>query len=279
MRELQGKVAIITGASRGIGVHIAQALADQGMHLALAARSADALDAACTAIEARGGTAIAIRTDVADGDARRHLVDEAVRQLGPVDLLVNNAGIEAAAAYEHITDAEIQRFLDVNLHAPMHLSRLVLPGMLERDRGHIVNIASIAGLGPTAFGEAYAATKHGLVGFTKSLRASLKVSGSGVSASSICPGYIRDVGMYHQMQQDGAEPAGILLGTSPPEAVAKAVLAALRRDLPDVVVNPGMPRLMFALLLLFPRFGEWMALRTGSFDVFKTAAGARGRGR
>ncbi len=279
MRELKGRVAIITGASRGIGVHVARALAGKGTHLALAARNTTELEAVRAELSALGVNVVAVPTDVCDPAARQALFDATEAQLGPPDILVNNAGMEAASAYEKLSHDEIQRFIDINLAAPMHLTRLVLPGMLERDRGHIVNIASLAGLGPTAFGEPYGATKHGLVGFTKSLRASSKVSGSNVSASAICPGYVRDVGMYQQMQDDGAEAAGPLLGTSSPQAVAAAVLRAIHADLPDVVVNPGLPRLMFALMLLFPRFGEWAALRTGSFDVFKTAADARGRGR
>lgn len=277
--ELQGRVAILTGASRGIGVHIARALAEAGADLALAARSEEKLEAVREELAATGRRILVVPTDVADPAAREALVRTTEAELGPVDILINNAGIESAAAYEQVDHAEIDRFIAINLAAPMHLVRLVLPGMLERDRGHIVNVSSIAGVGPTPFGAPYAATKHGLVGFTKSLRATSKFSGSKVSASTICPGYVRDVGMYQQMQDDGAERAGFLLGTSPPEAVSAAVVRAIRKDLPDVLVNPGFPRAMFALMLLFPRFGEWVALRTGAYDVQATAAGARGRGR
>jgi len=279
MQELKGRVAVLTGASRGIGVHVARSLARRGVRLALAARSAEQLEVVRAEVAGLGVDAIAVPTDVSDSEARKALIAAAEEQLGPVDILVNNAGIETAAAYEHVTEDEVRRFIEVNLVAPMHLTRLVLPGMLERDRGHVVNMGSLAGLGPTAFGESYAATKHGLVGFTKSLRASSKVSKSNVSASSICPGFVRDVGMYQQMQDDGANPSGAMLGTSSPESVGEAVVRAIVKDLPDVVVNPGFPRLMFALLMLFPRMSEWIALRTGSFDVFTSAAGARGRGR
>ncbi len=279
MKDLKDRVAILTGASRGIGVHIARALAKEGVHLALAARSAQELEAVRAEVEALGVKAIAVVTDVTAPAQLEALVDACTTELGPVDLLVNNAGIEDIAAYDGLSAERIDRSIDVNLRAPMHLVRHVLPGMVERDRGHIVNIASLAGLAPTAFGEAYNATKHGIVGFTRSIRASEQVLGSAVSASVICPGFVTEVGMYAQFQREGASSAPAMLGTSTPEQVADAVVRAIRQDLPEVIVNKGPMRLTFALSLLFPRFSEWLSMRIGAHDVFRSTAEARGTGR
>jgi len=279
MKDLKGRVAIVTGASRGIGVHIARALAKEGVHIALAARDADALDAVRTEMIGLGVRAIAVPTDVSDQEQLSDLVQRCEAELGPIDLLVNNAGIENASTYEKISADELDRFIDVNLRAPMQLTRLVLPGMVARDRGHIVNMASLAGLASTALGEPYAATKHGIMGFTKSFRASEQVLGSKVSASAICPGFVRSEGMYAQMQAEGSAAAPMVLGTSRPEAVARAVVRAIRKDLPDVIVNPGPLRLFFAFTLVFPRIGEWISHKIGSHEVFRSAAFGRGRGR
>ena len=279
MRELTGRVAILTGASRGLGVHIARALAKEGVHLALAARSEGALQAVRAEMEALGVKAIAVTTDVCDLSQLEALVARCEADLGPPDLPINNAGVENASAYEALSAEDLDRYIDVNLRAPMQLSRLVLGGMVQRNRGHIVNIASIAGFAATAFAEPYAATKHGIVGFTKSLRASEQASGSAVSASAVCPGYIRDEGMYAVWQEEGARGAPALLGTSRPEQVAVAVVRAIKEDLPDIIVNPGVPRFLFALSVLLPRLAEWVSFRIGAHAVIQSAAGLRGKGR
>lgn len=279
MRELRGKIAIVTGASRGIGVYIARALADRGVDLALAARSAEELEAVRAEVAGRGVRAIAVPTDVTDDAALATLLRRCEDELGPPDLLVNNAGIEIAAAYEELSVEELDRFLAVNLRAPMLLTHRVLPGMVARGRGHVVNIASIAGLAATAFGESYAATKAGIVGFTRSLRASEDVMESGVSASVVCPGFVSDVGMYDRFEDDAGVRAPVLLGTTRPEHVAAKVIRAIEKDLPEVIVNPGPLRLMLAVGFVFPRLFGWISKTIGSHRVFLATAVARGRHR
>ena len=122
------------------------------------------------------------------------LIDRAEATIGPLDLLINNAGIETAAAYPAFTDEELALLTQVNLVAPMLLSRHVLPGMLERRRGHIVTVSTLAGRGGNAYNVVYATTKAGLIGFTRSLRAEL--ADSPVGASVICPGFVARDGMY-----------------------------------------------------------------------------------
>src|SRR5207247_5700760 len=124
-----------------------------------------------------------------------------------------------------------------------------VPGMVERQRGQIINMASMAGKVGPPLSETYAVTKAGLIGFTQSLRASY--DGTGVSASAICPGFIADAGMFaDRAARDGVAPSKIL-GSSTPEKVAAAVVRAIRRNLPEVIVNPGPARLMAAMAQLF----------------------------
>ena len=179
MKELAGRVALVTGASRGLGRHIARTLAGQGMDLVLAARAVEPLETLRAEIAALGVQAMVVPTDVTDPAQLDGLVARALAELGGVDLLVNNAGIEQIAAFDQVSVAAIDRVIDVNLRAPMRLTRLLLPSMIERGRGHIVNMASLAGHGAAAFNEPYGATKHAMVGFTQAFRASAQAAGWG----------------------------------------------------------------------------------------------------
>ena len=165
----------------------------------------------------------------------------------------------------------------VNLTAPMLLARLLLPSMLAANRGHIVNIASLAGLGAAAFSEPYGATKHGLVGFTRALRASLQTRGSAVSASVICPGFVSDAGMYHDMHTHEGVVAPRTMGTCTPEAVAAAALRAIERDEPEVIVNGKAVRHLLALGVAFPRLVERLAKRLHVHELFHELARQRHR--
>ena len=275
MRDLRGRTALVTGASRGLGPHIARALADEGMNLVLSARSRAGLEATADEARTRGVQAAVVPADVADPASREALVREAERAFGGVDVLVNNAGIESTFSYHKLPHEEIERVLAVNLTAPMLLTRLALPPMLERRRGHIVNIASLAGKQGPAYNEPYAATKAGLIGFTQSLRAGYR--GTGVSASVVCPGFVREAGMFADARtRVGRDPSRVL-GTTTPQAVARAVVRCIRRDLPEALVNPGPTRLLMVLLALSPSFGEWIARRAGVTEIFHTWAEDRER--
>ena len=144
--------------------------------------------------------------DLTDADERRRLAAWAEEALGPIDILVNNAGIEFGGPFAGTTEAELEAIVAVNLLAVMDLTRLMLPGMLERRRGHVVNIASLAGKAPSPYLASYSATKHGVVGFTHALRA--EHGREPVGFSAICPVFISRVGMYGRIedQHRGAEP-------------------------------------------------------------------------
>ncbi|HXH20749.1 MAG TPA: SDR family oxidoreductase [Dehalococcoidia bacterium] len=277
MKDLSGRTAIVTGASRGLGVYIARALAGQGVDLVLAARNQAALEDLARELRARGRRAIALPVDLRRAEDIERLAASAAAEFGRVDLLVNNAGIEAVYFFHQLPREEVDEVIDVNLRATMHLTRLVLPGMLERREGHIVNMSSLAGKAGPAYAESYAATKAALIGFTQSLRASYRRDG--VSASVICPGFVGVVGMYADAKREHGQEAPRVLGESRPEAVAAAVLKAVRNDLPEVIVNPRPVRALLAMRELAPGFMERMSRLIDANSLFRRQAEVRAQAR
>jgi short-subunit dehydrogenase len=270
-RDLVGRTALVTGASKGIGIHIARALAREGCNLVLTARSADALGEVREEVEALGVRALAVPADVGSRADLQALVVRATTEFGSIDLLINNAGLLLTLAYHKVYPQEIEDIVRVNLTGPMFLSWLVLPGMLERGAGHVVNIASLAGKYGPAYNELYASTKAALIGFTQSFRASYR--GSGVSATVICPGFV-DSGMYERSKRHGLR-APRVLGSTSPEAVANAVVRGVKKDQPEVILNAGPIRLILALPTLVPTIAEWGRIRLGTDDLYRKAAAIR----
>lgn len=208
MKSLRDQVAIVTGASSGIGQATAYELARRGAKVVLAARRVEALTVVQQEIEKQGGTAIAIPTDVAEVEPRLALVQQTIAAYGQIDLLVNNAGIGAGKSLTSLTAEQIAHAMQVNLQAPIQLTRAVLPGMLERRHGVIISVASVAGA--IAIDSLYSATKFGLRGFSLGLHRQLQ--GTGVHSCVILPGFIRTA--------MNANRPGPLPG---PETVAKAI--------------------------------------------------------
>lgn len=250
MNDLRGSIALLTGASRGIGPHIARALAKEGVHLALAARSGPELEAVASEMRSLGVRAIALTADVGRPDACVQLAASAAAGLGPVDLLVNNAGIETVGPFVSLGADEVLATVATNLSGPLLLAREVLPGMIARRGGHVVNVASIAGKKGAPFEAVYCATKAGLVEWTGAMR--LELAGTGVSLSAVCPGLVTGEGMFARFGQ--APPRA--LGSCTPQEVASAVVDAIRRDQPEVIVNSHPLRPLLALAALSPRVGE-----------------------
>lgn len=187
---LTGQVALVTGSGRGIGRVIAQGLAAAGARVALLARSADELDETEGLIAAVGGRARAYPADVTNRDAVRRSIAAIERDLGPVDLLVNNAGISGPAVPAWGADpSEWWRCLEVNLLGPFNCCRLVLPGMVARRRGRIVNVASTSGLQAVPLTSAYSTSKAALIRLTECL--AVEVAEAGVSVFAIQPGTVR----------------------------------------------------------------------------------------
>lgn len=180
MDALAGKHAVVTGASRGIGLAIARSLLAQGARVSLMARDAAGLDAA--ARELGGGVAWQT-VDVTDPAS----VAQAFALAGVVDILVNNAGQAASSPFMRTDAATWQRMLEVNLTGAYHCIQAALPSMLEAGWGRIVNVASTAGLTGYRYVAAYCAAKHGLVGLTRAL--ALELASKGISVNAVCPGY------------------------------------------------------------------------------------------
>lgn len=246
MRDLKGRNALVTGASSGIGPYIARSLAREGINVVLAARSADRLARLAGELTDMGIRAVAVPTDLTDADERESLLSRARSALGPIDILVNGAGALNAGRLHTLTAAEVEAVIETNLAAPLLLTRALLDDMRERRTGHIVQIASLAGKVALPYASVYAASKHGLVGFTHSLQAEL--AGTGVHASVVCPGFIAGEGMWARMKRR-VHPA---FGLSTPERVARAVVRVIRHPRVEVLVNPLPVRPAIASWALMP---------------------------
>src|SRR3954471_13454671 len=180
--DLDGSRVLVTGASRGIGEVSARSFAAAGCRVALVARSADALRDLAGEI---GGAAYP--TDLGDPTAVAGLIDRVEADGGPIDVLVNNAGIDVGGPFPEADPDDLERLFRVNLVTPVQLSRQVLPGMLVRGRGHIVNVSSLAGAGALPGLAAYSSTKAGLTHFTAGLRADLRGKPIGTTVVELGP--------------------------------------------------------------------------------------------
>lgn len=276
LRELTGRTALVTGASRGLGRHIARALSEEGMHLALAARSEEPLRELAVELGSGGTAAVVLPTDLTDRAELRTLADRAEEELDGVDVLVNNAGAMETCRYHRRDPDDVARTVALNLLAPMLLARSLLEGMVERGRGHVVNVASLAGKAGPPFEAVYGATKAGLIGFTQSLRR--EYHGTGVSSSAICPGYVSGTGMYvDAVERTGVE-APDRVGRASPSSVASAVVRSVKGDRPEVIVNSTPVRPLLVLQEASPRLGEWLGRRLGLFAGFEGRIGESGEG-
>jgi short-subunit dehydrogenase len=251
MVELRGARALVTGAAGGLGQYIARALAREGTNVAVSDLPGSDVGAVAEQLRGLGVEAQAVPADLSDRAERERLAGEAEQAIGPLDLLVNNAGLEFGGAFTKTTREELEAIATVNLIAVMDLIWLVLPGMLERRRGHVVNLASLAGKLPAVFLASYAATKHGVVGFTHALRA--EYADEPVSFSAICPVFVGEVGMYARVEAEMERKPPPGLRPVEPQRVADAVLKALREDRAEVIVNRGPIRPLVGLYALAPK--------------------------
>lgn len=239
--------------------------------------TSDALEQTATEARERGVWVRCIAADLLEPSDVAMLVDCAEAESDGIAVLINNAGVEHASSYECIDVEKLTDVVSLNLLAPMILSRLLLPHMISRGEGHIVNISSLAGLVGTPYEEAYAASKHGLVGFSRSLRVSLRSDGHRVGVSVICPGLVRGAGMYESASAATDTMAPVMIGSMPVERVGRAVVRAIVSDKPEVILN-GMPILPFLIAqILSARFAERIAAAAGAPGMFKKWATASAR--
>jgi short-subunit dehydrogenase len=274
MKTLQGRTALVTGASGGLGTHLARRLAREGMNVAVSGRREDALETVAAELSKLGVKTVAVAADLSDLKATDPLVERVEAALGPIDVLVNNAGVESIGAFTSYTREELTSSVDVNLTAPLLLTHRLTPGMLQRGRGHVVFIASVAGKVGPAFSEPYAATKAGLIGLTQSLRA--EYLNAPVGFSVICPGFIAGDGMYARMVKDGHS-SNRMLGETTTEKISDALVRAIREDCAEIIESGAPLRPMLALGQLAPGLVERVAPKFGITEMFRKVAVSRGR--
>jgi len=187
--QLEGKTAFITGAGRGIGRAIAMLFAQEGCAVAVAARTGAEVRNTAETIQASGGQAMALVCDVTQPAQIAAAVQETETRFGPIDILVNNAGGARFKPFQDISFSEWQQVLDTNLSSVFHCIQAVLPSMIARRTGRIINISSVTGLKAIQHQSAYCAAKHGVNGLTKSL--ALELREYGIGAHAICPGGVK----------------------------------------------------------------------------------------
>ncbi len=246
MNQVSGKNALLTGATGGIGPHIARSLAANGVNLLLSGRRAERLrdlreDLRSETVRIETATA-----DLTRMDELQDLADTAVSVFGRIDILINNAGLEEVVPYQRQDPEQIRATVLTNVMAPLLLTRMLLPAMLERSDGHIISIASMAGRLGMPFGSTYSGTKAALSEWALSLWMELK--DTGVTVTTICPGFVTDAGMFARKGRDA--PGSI--GSCTPEQVAEAVLKALHSNKPEILVNSMPVRPLMALKSINP---------------------------
>ncbi|MDX6198592.1 MAG: hypothetical protein QOJ79_1743 [Actinomycetota bacterium] len=255
--ELRGRTVLVTGATGGIGHAIARALHREGAKLLLTGRRTDVLEPLAKETAGR-----AIACDLSDAAE----VDRLAAECADADVLVANAALPASGLLTSFSAAELDAALDVNLRAPIVLTRLLLEGWTARGAGHAVYISSIAGKVGTAGGSLYSATKFGLRGFAQGMRD--EMHGSPIGISVINPGFIRDAGMF----ADSGAKLPKFVGSNTPEDVASAVVRCITDDKGDVDVAPAFIRLSAKLNALTPELVAGLSRRLGGSVVSQEIA-------
>jgi short-subunit dehydrogenase len=254
MNRLRGKVVAITGASSGIGRAAALEFARHGASVALAARRKDRLEAVVQECRELGARAVAVPIDVNQPENAELLMRTATRELGPVDILVNNAGFAIFDPMEDAKPEDIESIMRTNYFGAVYCTRAVLPSMLERRSGTIVNVASIAGLMGFFRMGAYCASKFALIGFSESLRD--EVIDRGVRVCLVCPGTVETE--FFQVAERGKMPAAsrLILGITP-QRVARAIRRAAERGSYRIII-PWPATVFVKFKELFPRSAHFL---------------------
>jgi short-subunit dehydrogenase len=249
--ELSSSRVVLTGATGGIGWAIARALHARGAELVLTGRRAEVLESLVAEL---GDRAEAVPLDLSDAAAVRGFCDDA----GAIDVLVANAGLPGTGKLGEYSPEQIDRVIDVNLRSPIHMTHALLPGMLERGRGHLVYISSISGKVATVAASLYNATKFGLRGFSFAMHEDLR--DTGVGATAVFPGVVGEAGMWADGGLD--LPRGVR--ASKPSEVADAVIEGIERDRPEITVGNPIERLGGLLAGPAPRLVSFVNRHAGT---------------
>ncbi len=229
---IRGKLAVVTGASRGIGFAIARRLAQLGANLGVCARDAHRLAGAKSELEREGTKVQAIAADLSKPGEIKSFVASVEQSLGPIDILINNAGVGYFAPVQDATEENWDAVLDTNLRAVFLLSKAVAKGMIQRKTGHIVNIASLAGKNAFAGGAVYCASKWGLLGLTECMAEDLR--GHGIRVSAVCPGSVATDFSPHA----GKDPGKMLQPQDIAHAVEMIVTQEPQSFISEVLLRP-----------------------------------------
>ena len=256
-RQISGKVAVVTGATGGVGNALAKALAREGANVAICDLDTELVEQAVVELNTLGsGKAIGSAVDLSDREAYSAFLAEVENELGPLDILVNNAGIMPVGRFEDESEATAARQIDVNFHAVLHGTKEALKSMKPRGTGHIVNVASGAGWVPGAGGVTYSATKFAVNGLTQAL--ALELHGSGVDVSVVAPAVIKT-----QLSSGIKEVKGLRAVT--PEEVADAIVAGLKKPRFGIFVPKAMA-VMAHFYSVLPYKARGMLARTTGSD-------------
>ncbi|HEX4004220.1 MAG TPA: SDR family NAD(P)-dependent oxidoreductase [Candidatus Acidoferrales bacterium] len=232
-KPIESKVALVTGASRGIGLAIARSLAGLGAKVALCARDPEQLEKAAAALKDTGAVAAAIPADVRNANDVARLVRKAEQSLGPIEILVNNAGIGIFAPIHEASEADWDSVLDTNLKAVFLMTRAVAPGMIQRHSGHIINIGSLSGKSAFPGGAVYCASKWGLLGLTQCAAEDLRPHG--VRVSAVLPGSVATAFSPHA----GKDISKMLQPADVAHAVETIVTQAPQSFISEVLIRPA----------------------------------------
>ncbi len=269
MKSLREQVVVITGASSGIGRETAIAFAKQGAAVVLAARNAQALDQVAKDIERAGGTARVVVTDVAVWEQVDRLAQEAADSFGRIDTWVNNAAVNEHATVEQMTIEEIERIIQVNLMGQIYGMKAVLPCMKRQGHGTIINVASILAKRAAPLHAPYVAAKHGIAGFTDTLRLELMHEHSPINLTLVMPAYINTPLFNNARSKLGVKPKPAP-PVYQPQAVAEAILFAAEHPRRDIIVGGSGALLSLLQRISPPLLDRLMLLGGVMFEQQKT---------
>ena len=261
----QNKVVLVTGGSSGLGRVIAEAFGAAGARLAIAGLEGDAVERAAVEMRTAGGEVLGVQADITRQEDVDRLFQAALGRFGRLDVLVNNAGRSMRGKLLDTTPEQFRDLMELNLIALVRTTRAAAPHLLAQ-RGHVVNIGSLAAKSAARWVGAYPATKHAVAAYSQQLR--LELGGEGLHVLLVCPGPIerKDPRLYpleglEDVPERARRPgAGVRTRAVSPQWLAGEILRACERRRPELVV-PGKARLLFAISQLWPALGDWIVLR------------------